>query len=539
MAEPAKEQRQISHREAADEVVRASTSHDVVFAIVGYAGAGPGWVAKQLRGQLVKHGFSPIPIKLSSHLKAIAPNIDISPLPNSSTKLQETQWLQDAGAKLRTQFGDSITAAIAIRAIHLKRGDAKKVTPQSLAFVIDQVKHPKEVELLRQVYGSSFYLISVLCREDVRRKRLRVKFKESDNIGLLEQDFTGQIDRLILRDEADDTDTGQQVRRTLHRGDFFVDNNVNYSDENDDPVANEISRLIDAITGKRIVRPTAEERGMHAAWTTGLRSACLSRQVGAAILDPEGHLLAVGTNDAPKAFGGLYEEGDSADHRCFIDGKFCRNDESKKAIYNEIHALLEKAGLLAAGTSAERVRTCVEMTAVRDLIEFSRAVHAEMDALISLARDGHGSSKNATLYCTTEPCHNCARHIIAAGIKEVVYYEPYTKSRTLELHGDAVTNEAKGKNAHALIETHSVEPANKPDKDMPNKVVFRLFSGVAPRRFASLFEKRDELKKNGKWIQSEQLTARHRDPTLDRSFLQLEEQIALIAAEAESGGKAR
>jgi hypothetical protein len=179
-----------------------------------------------------------------------------------------------------------------------------------------------------------------------------------------------------------------------------------------------------------------------------------------------------------------------------------------------------------------------------------------MDALISLARDGNGSSKYATLYCTTEPCHNCARHIIAAGIKEVVYYEPYPKSKTLELHGDAVTNESKKTRLDVVgdqprspkdtsigskrkrLDVVGDQPKGPNDTSIGSeKVVFRLFSGVAPRRFASLFEKRDELKQNGQWIQPEHVTARHTDPTLDQSFLQLEERIATHAAWAEKGGE--
>ena len=44
--------------------------------------------------------------------------------------------------------------------------------------------------------------------------------------------------------------------------------------------------------------------------------------------------------------------------------------------------------------------------------------HAEMEALLSCARSGV-STRGATLYSTTFPCHNCAKHIIAAGVARV------------------------------------------------------------------------------------------------------------------------
>lgn len=54
-------------------------------------------------------------------------------------------------------------------------------------------------------------------------------------------------------------------------------------------------------------------------------------------------------------------------------------------------------------------------------------MHAEMFAITDAARRGL-SVRDATLYCTTFPCHMCARHIIASGIRKVVYIEPYPKS---------------------------------------------------------------------------------------------------------------
>ena len=39
-----------------------------------------------------------------------------------------------------------------------------------------------------------------------------------------------------------------------------------------------------------------------------MRSACLSRQVGCALMDSAGTLIATGTNEAPRAGGGVYGE---------------------------------------------------------------------------------------------------------------------------------------------------------------------------------------------------------------------------------------
>jgi deoxycytidylate deaminase len=75
---------------------------------------------------------------------------------------------------------------------------------------------------------------------------------------------------------------------------------------------------------------------------------------------------------------------------------------------------------------------------IKDLTEFGRSVHAEMSAVLDAARRGVPIG-GCTLYTTTFPCHNCARHLIGAGIRRVVFIEPYEKSRAEDLHEESVT----------------------------------------------------------------------------------------------------
>jgi deoxycytidylate deaminase len=107
---------------------------------------------------------------------------------------------------------------------------------------------------------------------------------------------------------------------------------------------------------------------------------------------------------------------------------------------------------------------------LRDLTEFGRAVHAEMDALLDAARRGI-AVRDCTLHTTTFPCHNCARHIIAAGIAKVIFIEPYSKSRALDLHSQDL----------------DVDGAPTPQGE---PVRFEPFRGVAPRLYPQLFDMR-------------------------------------------------
>lgn len=61
-------------------------------------------------------------------------------------------------------------------------------------------------------------------------------------------------------------------------------------------------------------------------------------------------------------------------------------------------------------------------------IEWSTAneVHAEMNALAWAAKEGT-STDRATIYTTVQPCSDCLKNMVAAGIIEVIYLEKYDR----------------------------------------------------------------------------------------------------------------
>lgn len=59
-------------------------------------------------------------------------------------------------------------------------------------------------------------------------------------------------------------------------------------------------------------------------------------------------------------------------------------------------------------------------------------LHAEANAITKVARSNN-SSEGATLYVTSSPCIECAKLIIQAGIKRVVYADSYRLSDGLDL----------------------------------------------------------------------------------------------------------
>jgi deoxycytidylate deaminase len=238
-----------------------------------------------------------------------------------------------------------------------------------------------------------------------------------------------------------------------------------------------------------IVTPFPHEIAMYEAQSAAGNSACLSRQVGAAITNDRGEIISRGWNDVPKFGGNLYKEGDFADARCKHAG-YCRNDKTKDLVTDDILGLISSDDFLRiklfGGNKPDRevnekIKEIIRKSSrIKDLIEFSRSVHAEMHAIIVGSQLAGNKMIGGKLFCTTYPCHNCARHIIVAGIREIYYIEPYSKSLCLSLHEDAITE----------------------DEDAEDKVKLLLYDGVAPRRYMEFFLMKNPRKDStGKMIQ--------------------------------------
>lgn len=125
-----------------------------------------------------------------------------------------------------------------------------------------------------------------------------------------------------------------------------------------------------------------------ATWSSCIRS---DRQVGAAIVKDK-RILTTGYNGAPSGIESCTEK-----NQCLRE--------------------------LAHIESGTRQEVCF-------------AIHAEQNALLQAAKLGI-SVNGSTLYCTHQPCSICAKQIINAGIKRVVYLEGYPDDFALKLLHEA------------------------------------------------------------------------------------------------------
>ena len=68
--------------------------------------------------------------------------------------------------------------------------------------------------------------------------------------------------------------------------------------------------------------------------------------------------------------------------------------------------------------------------------EVCYAIHAEQNAILQAAKLGI-SIDGATLYCTHQPCSVCAKMIVNAGIRRVLYEQGYPDAFSLEIFAEA------------------------------------------------------------------------------------------------------
>lgn len=485
----------------AQSILREYVSNELVFGVVGPVGSGTSEIAKALKQLLEQKQYTATIIKARDIITAWAQEKG-KPIPVAS-KMEQVVALQDAGDEMRK----SDSGAIAVKFIEAIRSERARQKGEDVladiaiepdgkkrAYILDSLRNPAEAILLRRVYEEAFSLIAIVCEEDARKLRLTKKFDDAGQAA---------IEKFMERDEKAEVKFGQQVADTFHLADFFIDNtpdriligvgglqkaNPNWT------VMDELGRLVDLLGHARIVRPRANETAMYHAYGARMRSACLSRQVGAAIVDKQGNVVATGTNEVPRAGGGVYggvflsgAEADPKpdhDHRCFAHGNYCRNNREQNDIIAELFKTVpEFKGIQVTDELIKSVRK----SRIGQLIEFSRSVHAEMDALLSAARQST-SPQGCRLFVTTFPCHSCARHIVAAGIDEVQFIEPYLKSRAIPLHGDAITTSRDGWIPPSL--------PKQPGDDSPGQVLFRPFTGVAPRLYRRAFYKDRDIKDN-------------------------------------------
>ena len=442
-----------------EEKIIETHTEELIIGLCGPIGTDIHYVAEEIKATIIeKFNYDVEIIKLSSFIKKIKKFDDRK----VKSRFDYHNDLISLGNELRSEKGNSVLAQLAINEIALKREELKldhkdaHFTSKRICFIIDSIKNIDELELFRLVYLNLFYFIGVFSNLELREKNLEK--------GGLKKD---EIFKLIDRDSGEEINNGQKVADTFAQADMFLRIDQSTSAK----IANKINRFLNLIFNSDVVTPSSNETAMYQAFAAAGNSACLSRQVGASITNQNGEIISVGWNDVPRFNGSVYkfEETDplgEKDFRCInLEGGKCFNDQEKEIIRINLIDQLVQGGVMKI-EDMEKAHSIIKSSRIKELIEFSRAVHAEMHAIILASQKSGAQILGGKLFCTTFPCHNCARHIVAAGIREVYYIEPYRKSLALKLHDDSITE----------------------NESNTEKLRILMFDGISPRRYLDFFK---------------------------------------------------
>ncbi|MCP9754422.1 deoxycytidylate deaminase [Lacihabitans sp. CCS-44] len=441
--------------------IKNTHTEELIISICGFIGTDINSFIRNLQNVLVDDfKYETKVIKMSEFIvqKSSMINSDITKI----TQIDRYNQLIECGNDLRERFGKSVLAELAINQIITDRIPNKESSfyqSKRVCYIINSIKNQEELDLFNLVYQGIHFSFGIFSSINDREKYL----KNNKSMTLSE------IYQIIDRDSGEEFKHGQTVRDTFTESDFFI--NVSDTEKS---LKVKIERYLSLIFNSNIITPTSEETAMYQASSAANNSACLSRQVGAALTDSDNNIISLGWNDVPKYGGNLYSNESKSDFRCmnFNNQTKCWNDQEKNLISKELTKILLDEKLINQ-ENEEQVFNKIRNSKIKSLVEFSRSIHAEMHALIIGSQIAGDKVKGGKIYITTYPCHNCARHLIVAGIEEIYYIEPYRKSLTMKLHYDAMT-----------------------ENNENNKVKILMYEGVSPRKYMDLFKMIQNSRKN-------------------------------------------
>ncbi len=130
-----------------------------------------------------------------------------------------------------------------IKSDKVKKED--KSVKTKTVYIIDQLKRPEEIELLRIIYQHNFYLIGI-----VRDPEHTVRNLKEDDSSLED------IYNIINVDDKSDDDFGQRTSKAILDSDVFIKNNQSQKNN----LEKKINRFFGLIHGQNGLTPTIAEK---------------------------------------------------------------------------------------------------------------------------------------------------------------------------------------------------------------------------------------------------------------------------------------
>ena len=472
--------------------------------LVGPVGAGTSVATSILQQKFEQHGYDVELVKASQLIRSITvpPSLGIKRLDPAvaSCMLNAHYWANDIRRGIyKNNVEDHAAIARLVLQFIMKNRD-QRVRQASfgnhlssgrkpIVYLIDSLRNPAETEVFRKVYSDSFYLLGVVCDAPVREKRVRRKLELSSE--RIDAQTAMKLKEILENDKSTGDEYGQQVANTLLDADYFVDNTGNWTSHfTDAKMYTELGRFVELVTGNTTLSPTIAEEAMYEAYKTSLKSTNLNSQIGASLVDADGQFVGFGTSDVPNGGDKLFKDSftteKGSDGRCI----FCSNPNFFDIIEHDqmIDEIVAKVVTMSNQVDPGELNHIIREVLMKHKLEFSRVIHAEIDAIISAIRSGT-STIGCKMFVTGFPCPACIGYIASAGVNEVIYLEPYPPTEVFNRYSDSITSSASGWISPSSMRL--IYSANVANQVKHSRVLFRPYVGIAPRRYADVFLSQD------------------------------------------------
>ena len=292
-----------------------------------------------------------------------------------------------------------------------------KTTKENVCIVIDSIRNPYEASFFKDRY-SAFYLWAITTKEEDRKRRL-LKQHNLNN---------GQIQTIDAKEYPKKLTAHAQfsainLRECIQNADIYI-----YNKEDNEKgfcrTKRKILKYISLIKHPGLITPTRDERLMQIAFGAKVNSGCISRQVGAVVTDEYYSVKAIGWNNTP--------EGQTPCLMRNVDNLIRNEDEHAFSQYEKTNSeFLEKIhqSYTNIDNNGHNITYCFKD--IKNKIDneknqvHTRALHAEENAFLQLAKYGSAGIKGGFLYTTASPCELCSKKAYQLGIKKVLYIDPY------------------------------------------------------------------------------------------------------------------
>ena len=335
-----------------------------------------------------------------------------------------TYFFQTCGNNIRSSgnpFCDSFSGMnmfdVARRANDFIKAIRKATPNEDHRICIDAIRNPYEATYFKDIYAA-FYLASVNAEERDRKYRLTYLPKEAiDSLDAIEHP-----DRL----KGNDAFSEQNIAACLELTDIHWYNPQREIKENYF-LTEQIIRYVMLILHPGLITPTHMERCMQTAYNAKVNSGCLSRQVGAVITDENYSVKAIGWNDVPQGqipcslrdVRAYCINKDKDSHSQFeienTDFSASLNKQYERIDYDKLNGRLHPYCFKDYYDKIKGEKNQVH----------TRALHAEENAFLQLAKDGGAGIKGGYLFTTASPCELCSKKAYQLGITKIFYIDPY------------------------------------------------------------------------------------------------------------------